>query len=434
VNTTKLLADALRENLPAIGHNVTQTNCAACTAVANLSAALAAYDAAQPDGEVGDVSVAGKRSAEGYLCYAWGETDLPVALFAADRSGVFRFLVCEWFGDPKDQELPAAMDRFDNHDFREEPLEWTFEIGGVRVERVYGYEALTATPPPASQPAKQGEGEISWRGYWLIERGSPAEWLCFNQHPYGYEEGPANITTTRDSNDAMQFAREVDARNFMKFVYPRNAPVAPGLEYRVENHADEIATHPAQATIKDGAAQAVEGEVGPLPPVGPDVCPFTGRKFWGNIEHPELGVVATYGGPFDTYTLPQRDADDPSYYVYRFDQDAGAWVDGVQDIGVAVVDDQLYTSEEDPAALTAEIARLREDADTSAALKLIVVERARQIAVKGWTAEHDDEHTNGALATAAACYASCGNARHAITPWWPWGPFTQREKIAGASL
>lgn len=111
----------------------------------------------------------------------------------------------------------------------------------------------------------------------------------------------------------------------------------------------------AAAAVASLAPAAVEG---PLPPYGPEICPFTGRVFWGNIEHPELGVVATYGGPYDTYTLPQRDADDASYYVYRFDHDAGAWVDGVEDIGVAVVDDQLYTSEEDPAALTAQVAAL----------------------------------------------------------------------------
>lgn len=35
----------------------------------------------------------------------------------------------------------------------------------------------------------------------------------------------------------------------------------------------------------------------------------------------------------------------------------------------------------------------------------ILLERMRQINVKGWTAEHDDEHVNGEMARAAACYA-----------------------------
>ena len=37
--------------------------------------------------------------------------------------------------------------------------------------------------------------------------------------------------------------------------------------------------------------------------------------------------------------------------------------------------------------------------------ELIAEERARQISVEGWDAEHDRSHTDGALATAAACYA-----------------------------
>lgn len=60
----------------------------------------------------------------------------------------------------------------------------------------------------------------------------------------------------------------------------------------------------------------------------------------------------------------------------------------------------------------------------SSALADVVAERRRQIAVEGWTPEHDDEHSNGEMALAAACYA-----RHAIVPpalsdvpaTWPWG-------------
>lgn len=61
----------------------------------------------------------------------------------------------------------------------------------------------------------------------------------------------------------------------------------------------------------------------------------------------------------------------------------------------------------------------------------IANERQRQVEQEGWSAEHDDEHTDGSLAQAAACYA----APHAVTPfrqggmplndrwrlYWPWG-------------
>jgi hypothetical protein len=39
-------------------------------------------------------------------------------------------------------------------------------------------------------------------------------------------------------------------------------------------------------------------------------------------------------------------------------------------------------------------------------IELIAAERARQVAVEGWTTEHDDQHEDGELALAAACYAS----------------------------
>ena len=36
---------------------------------------------------------------------------------------------------------------------------------------------------------------------------------------------------------------------------------------------------------------------------------------------------------------------------------------------------------------------------------LIMTERIRQIEQEGWTAEHDDEHSDGSIAVAGACYA-----------------------------
>lgn len=54
-------------------------------------------------------------------------------------------------------------------------------------------------------------------------------------------------------------------------------------------------------------------------------------------------------------------------------------------------------------------------------------ERARQVAVEGWTPAHDDQHTGGDLAAAAAAYAF--SAYTATTPrylaadpsgFWPW--------------
>ncbi|MFD1189688.1 hypothetical protein [Phenylobacterium conjunctum] len=56
----------------------------------------------------------------------------------------------------------------------------------------------------------------------------------------------------------------------------------------------------------------------------------------------------------------------------------------------------------------------------------IAAERRRQIEVEGWTPEHDDEHTAGELADAAAVYATTrriADERGRLTDvghWWPW--------------
>ncbi len=68
------------------------------------------------------------------------------------------------------------------------------------------------------------------------------------------------------------------------------------------------------------------------------------------------------------------------------------------------------------------------------ALELIAEERTRQITEEGWAPSHDDSHSRGELAGAAACYAlnACGfikphlaeayrtNVTHTVR-LWPWG-------------
>lgn len=67
------------------------------------------------------------------------------------------------------------------------------------------------------------------------------------------------------------------------------------------------------------------------------------------------------------------------------------------------------------------------------AAKDVLNERRRQVASEGWTPEHDDEHDDGELAAAAACYAAefpvfreyemavgDGNVEEGFTNAWPW--------------
>lgn len=61
----------------------------------------------------------------------------------------------------------------------------------------------------------------------------------------------------------------------------------------------------------------------------------------------------------------------------------------------------------------------------STALKDIASERRRQIKVEGWSLEHDDSHTNGEMACAAAVYAKHSAGKRVHRPGscpleWPW--------------
>ena len=83
----------------------------------------------------------------------------------------------------------------------------------------------------------------------------------------------------------------------------------------------------------------------------PDVCPITGLPFFMWIEHHETGQnVPTYGGPYDSYTIPVRDKDG-SYCRERYDHDRGGWLtDAVEDVGIQIVSDQAYVSDDEPPA------------------------------------------------------------------------------------
>ena len=72
----------------------------------------------------------------------------------------------------------------------------------------------------------------------------------------------------------------------------------------------------------------------------PDKCPITGRGFFMWIEHPDKGLVPTYGGPFDSYTIAEPDADG-TFFCERYDHDLGGWlVDETVGIGLRLIDDQ----------------------------------------------------------------------------------------------
>ena len=64
----------------------------------------------------------------------------------------------------------------------------------------------------------------------------------------------------------------------------------------------------------------------------------------------------------------------------------------------------------------------------SNAIDDVVAERQRQVVAEGWTEKHDDQHSDGELAQAAACYAvfsAFSQHYRTVTKaeppiYWPW--------------
>lgn len=96
--------------------------------------------------------------------------------------------------------------------------------------------------------------------------------------------------------------------------------------------------------------------------------------------------------------------------------------------------------------LTEKLAELEGKTAGTAMLAIddVIAERHRQQAIEGWTAEHDDQHQHGEMASAAACYASMGrfmNPNHGNPPanfpwakeWWKPGNY-RRNLVKAAAL
>lgn len=116
----------------------------------------------------------------------------------------------------------------------------------------------------------------------------------------------------------------------------------------IDEMESALAAAPSAPLVADAADQTTQASR-QVHPWCPDVCPLTGLRFFMWIEHHKTGqMVPTYGGPYDSYTIPVRD-DDGSFCRERYDHDFGGWrTDVIEDIGIQIVSDQAYVSDEPP--------------------------------------------------------------------------------------
>ncbi|MFE0784119.1 hypothetical protein [Serratia bockelmannii] len=172
--------------------------------------------------------------------------------------------------------------------------------------------------------------------------------------------------------------RQRDRRlKWMKTVRPASAPVAfyrQSLRELVDvvwNEATESTAVPDTAWADRLIDKVFPSVLASAPVAGdaqedlaPPKCPITGRPFFMALEHPELGWVPTYGGPYDSYTIPHLDgkADQPWHErelcVYRYDHDLGGWrTDEVEVIPLRIVHEDVLNERHDAAPQASEAVR-----------------------------------------------------------------------------
>ena len=87
----------------------------------------------------------------------------------------------------------------------------------------------------------------------------------------------------------------------------------------------------------------------PMSANAPEKCPITRRPFFMVISHPELGWVPTYGGPYDSYTIPHMEGkpDEPYHEreltCHHYDHDYGGWVDD-ESISMRVINEGVLNA------------------------------------------------------------------------------------------
>lgn len=177
------------------------------------------------------------------------------------------------------------------------------------------------------------------------------------------------------------------------------------LEYKVNNALSATTTQPAsdQAYVKAERRAIMFGDI-----VAQHTIAMGAAVVEGHLTSPEAGmqwIVNTLAGPGH---LPDLDE-------ARQLGGAQAWFD-------AKMAEHDAFREAHPAPTVA-LTPPAQVAVEPAAWKDVLAERKRQIEVEGWTPDHDEEHDNGAMAKAAACYAlhtePVGNVGDYLR-FWPW--------------
>ncbi|GEM_PF-1021857 len=124
----------------------------------------------------------------------------------------------------------------------------------------------------------------------------------------------------------------------------------------------------------------------------PAKCPVTGLPYFMHLEHPELGVIPTFGGPYDSYSIPHAEGspDEPWHQrelvSHRYCHDRGHWVDD-EFIPLRIIHEDVLSELQDSAAPIAQTAPQHPDdaaVDRFAAAMKAKLAKSRAKGRGGW--------------------------------------------------
>lgn len=144
--------------------------------------------------------------------------------------------------------------------------------------------------------------------------------------------------------------------------------------------------------------------------------------------HAQRAVIARFNAAAKKYRS--------TYADHRNDPCNGevleAWDKATAEFSAMIANDELNIIAALLEALTA-----AEKRQLTAAATDVLAERQRQQSVEGWTPEHDDEHSGGEIAFAAASYTLHAHGKP-IAPdipfFWPWEPKGFKQQGARRDL
>jgi hypothetical protein len=161
-----------------------------------------------------------------------------------------------------------------------------------------------------------------WYYCWLIERRDRPQPMWWS----------AEQEWTDDAHKALWYARRQDADREASEMLQDVILCEHG--FMIEKPQDQ--TPPPAPLVEPPAQTLCEG---PLSNPTFAECPITRRPYFMDLGHPERGVVPTFGGPFDSYTIPERD-EDGQLRCERYCHDRGDWIEGGEPLNLWVVDEE----------------------------------------------------------------------------------------------